>query len=64
MVIKLLKMVKNVIVDMMMMNVMINVAIPGKLLIEIDSVISQLEVVLAEHKLSAGMYQHKLLIIN
>lgn len=57
-------MVKNVIVDMMMMNVMINVAIPGKLLIEIDSVISQLEVVLAEHKLSAGMYQHKLLIIN
>lgn len=60
MVIKLLKMVKNVIVDMMMMNVMINVAIPGKSLIEIDSVISQLEVVLAEHKLNAGMYHYNL----
>jgi len=52
---KLLKMVKNVIVDMMMMNVMINAAIPGKLLIETDSVTSQPEVVLVEHKLSAGM---------
>lgn len=55
MVTKLLKMVKNVIVDMMMMNVMINAAIPGKLQIEIDSVICQLEVVLVEHKLSAGV---------
>lgn len=55
MVTKLLKMGKNVIVDMMMMNVMINAAIPGKLLIEIDSVTSQLEVVLVEHRLSAGM---------
>jgi hypothetical protein len=52
---KLLKMAKNVIVDTMMMNVMINVAILGKLLIEIDFVTSQLEVVLVEHKLSAGI---------
>lgn len=55
MVTKLLKMVKNVIVDMMMTNAMINAVIPDKLLIEIDSVTYRLEVVLVEHKLSAGM---------
>lgn len=54
MAIKLLKMVKNVIVDMMMKNVMTNVAIPDKFLNEKGPVICQLEVVLAEHKLSAG----------
>lgn len=55
MVIKLLKMVKNVIVGMMMKNVMTNVAIRDKCLIEIGFVIPQLEVVHVERKLSAGL---------
>lgn len=54
--IKLLKMVKSVIVGMTMKSVMISVAILDKFLIMIGSVISQLEVVLVEHQLNAGMY--------
>lgn len=59
MAIKLLKMVKNVIVDMMMKNVMTNVAIQDKFLNEKSPEICQLEVVLVEHKLSAGEYNRK-----
>lgn len=52
---KLLKMVKNVIVDMIMKNVMTNVAILDKFLIEIGPVTYQLEVVHVELKPSAGI---------
>lgn len=52
---KLLKMVKNVIVDMIMKNVMTNVAIQDKFLIEIGPTTYQLEVVHVELKQSAGI---------
>jgi len=52
---KLLKMVKNVIVDMMMKNVMTNVVILDKFLKEKNLVTCQLKVVLVEHKPNAGM---------
>lgn len=54
MVTKLLKMVKNVIVDMMMTSAMINVVILDNFLIVIGSAILLLKDVHVELKLSAG----------
>lgn len=52
---KLLKMVKSVIVDTMMKNVMTNVVIRDKFLKERNLATCQLKVVLVEHKPNAGM---------